>query len=161
MKWTIAQENILRLYGHRGVKFCRDYIHKVFGVYRSIEATQRHASRIKALMIVYEICPECGRAAKKLNRNTGVCEACNYERLWKEQVEEEQRIIRDLQKGGAENAVLQAKRRYDAQRQKVSRLRRKAECRDFVDLSGEVSSRRSAQQKREEKPPEKELCARA
>lgn len=145
MKWTPEQDLILRIHGHRGPEYCRNLIFKTFGIYRSVTATQRRASRIKAPLIRYEICPECGRIERRLNRNTGLCDACNYERLWREQVEEEQRILEQLNKGGETNGITKAKRQYDAQRQKVSRLRRRNG--NSVDMSRKKSNPRSGPEK--------------
>lgn len=142
----------MREYGHRGAEYCRNLIFKQFGVYRSVQATQRHASRISAPMLQYQTCPVCGRVARKLNRNTGICEACNFDRLWREQVEEERRIREYLARGGENNGALMAKRRYDAQRRKVARLRKKT-CGDIVDMSTKLSSPWS--------DPEKEIRATA
>lgn len=145
MRWTPDQEQILYIHGHRGPEYCRNLIYKVFGVYRSVEATKRHASRINASMTIYQTCPVCGRVERKLNRNSGICEVCNYELLWREQVKEEQRIREQLSKGGDNYGAIQAKRKYDAQRQKVNRLRRR--CEDCVDLSRKMSPTSSGHQK--------------
>lgn len=149
MRWTSEQELVLWVYGHRGPEYCRNRIFKEFGVLRSVEATKRHAARIHAPMIRYETCPECGRIERRLNRKTGVCEACNYERLWRGQVEEAQRILEQLNKGGETNGATQARRKYDAQRKKVSRIRR--QFGESVDLSQKTSPPRS--------DPEKPVCA--
>lgn len=81
-----------------------------------------------------------------------MCEVCNYEQLWQEQVEEERRIRTYLLKGGEKNGALTAKRKYDAQRRKVARLRKKVYG-DSVDMSERMSSPSSE--------PEKEMCATA
>lgn len=160
MKWTPEQEQILRIYGHRGAEYCRNLIFRQFGVFRSVSATQRHASRIHALMTRYQICPACGKASKSLNRITGICDACNYEMLWRRQVEEQQRIITRLLKGGDGEDESKARRRYDAERKKTSRLRAKV-FGDSVDMSSEMSSRRSEPSEIFSEPPEKELRASA
>lgn len=158
MRWDSEQEQILREFGHRGAEYCRNLIFKKFGILRSVEATQRQASRINAPLAQHQTCPVCGRIERKLNRNSGLCEACNYERLWREQVEEEIRIRRELQRGGDEGAALQAKRKYDAQRRKVTRLRKRAYG-EYVDMSKKMSSPCSDRQKKFWEPPEKEICA--
>lgn len=131
MRWTPEQEALLRIYGNRGPEYCRNLIFKKFGVYRTVEATKRHASRIKASMTRYETCPECGRIKKKLNARTGICEACNYERLWRKSIEKEQRIREQLLKGGETDGEKQARRKYDNQRQKIKRLRASAGTLEF------------------------------
>lgn len=161
MRWTFEQEEILRIHGHRGAEFCRDLIARKFGVWRTVEATQRHASRIKAPLVVYQICPVCGRAERKLHRKTGVCEACNYDLLWKQQAEEAQRIISDFRKGGESNVVQASRRRYDAQRQKTTRTRQRF-CGDSKNLSNGMSTPRSGRRKSSPNTIgdiEKEMCA--
>lgn len=149
----------MRIHGHRGAEYCRNLIYKAYGVYRSVEATERHANRIKASMTVYQTCPECGRIVRKLNRYSGSCEACNYERLWRGQVEEQEKILKQLQKGGERHAIDTARRKYDAERQKNCRLRKKL-CGDYVDLSESLSVPRSeAGKKAADHPEEKEMCA--
>lgn len=158
MKWTPEQEQILREFGNRGAAYCRNLIFKRFNVYRSISATERHASRIMASMAQIQICPMCGRVVRKLNRNSGICEVCNYDRLWREQIEEEKRLVNELKRGGDEVASSNAKRRYDAQRRKVARVRAQV-CADFVDLSRKMSISSSERQKKSQDPPEKEKRA--
>lgn len=150
MRWTRDQEQILRDHGNHGPEYCRNLIYKRFGILRSVEATQRHASRIGAAMFQYQSCPRCGRVVKRLNQKSGLCEVCNYERLFQEQLEAEHRIRQAINRGGEADAITTAKRLYDAQRKKVSRLRRSV-CGDIVDLSAEMSRPRSEAQ---EIPPD-------
>lgn len=146
MRWTVEQERVLFEYGSRGAQFCAELIARRFRVYRTAEATKRHASRIGIPMTIYATCPHCGKVAKKLNKNSGLCPTCNAHRLWMEAVQEEQEIIEKLKKGGEEDAAYQReKRRYDAQRQKNARLKR--QCGDTVDLSQKMSRTRSEAQK--------------
>lgn len=138
MRWTMEQERILFEYGNRGPHYCAQLIARRFRVHRTPEATQRHASRIGAPMAIHETCNHCGRVTKKLNRISGLCPTCNEHRLWLEAVEEEQAIIEKLRKGGEDDAAYKReKRRYDAQRQKNSRLKR--QCGDSVDMSRKMS----------------------
>lgn len=142
MRWTVEQERILFEFGNLGAEYCARLIARRFRIFRTPEATQRHASRIGAPMAIHETCPQCGTVAKKLNKVSGLCPKCNNRRLWHEAVQEEQEIITRLEKGGeADEAYQREKRRYDAQRQKNARLKR--QCGGFVDLSGEMSSPRS------------------
>ena len=146
MHWTVEQDEILFTYGNRGVDYCRRKIHQEFGIYRSLGATQKRASRIGAPLFEYAICPVCGRAFKKLNRNTGICEVCNYEKLWRDQIAKENKIRSQVLQGGDTDGLTAAKRKYDAQRQKVARLRR--DYGDIVDLSRKMSSCWSELEKR-------------
>lgn len=151
MRWTVEQERILFEHGNRGAKYCAELIARRYHVRRTPEATRRHAYRIGIPMAIYETCHECGRAVKKLNRRSGLCPPCHAHKLWLAAVEEEQEIITNLRKGGEDDAAYKReKRRYDAQRQKNSRLRK--QCGDSVGLSTEMSHRRSEAQEIFEPP---------
>lgn len=145
MRWTFEQEQILHTYGHRGAEYCRNLIFKTFKVYRSVEATKRHAARIHASMTRYQTCPVCGRIERKLNRNTGMCQVCNYEILWRKEIEKEQAIRNEFMKGGSNDEGAKAKKRYKAQQRKNERLRKRYG--DFVDMSQKMSLSRSGHQK--------------
>lgn len=140
----MEQERILFEYGSHGAKYCAEIIARRFHVFRSAEATQRHAYRIGAPMVVYETCNECGRTVKRLNRLSGLCPVCNAHKLWLEAVEEERRIIEKLGGGEDDEAYKREKRRYDAQRRKNARLRER--CGDSVGLSKKMSNPRSGPQ---------------
>lgn len=158
MRWTAEQEEILFQYGNHGAEYCARLIAKKFRIHRSAEATKRHANRIGASVMVYSVCHRCGNSVRKLNRNSGLCETCNYRALT-----ERLQILRDTLKGGDQNAYQQAKRNYDSERQAFSREKRRNG--DFVDLSPKMSPTRSGHQKSFQpslfEPPEKEMCAHA
>lgn len=144
MRWTKEQELILYTYGHRGAEYCRNLIFKLYRVRRSVEATERHANRIHASMTKYSVCPVCGRIERKLNRHTGMCTVCNYDHLWREQIEKEVQIKKDLQKGGENVEGIKAKQRYRAQQRKNERLSKYG---NIVDLSESLSAPSSEPQK--------------
>ena len=158
MRWTVEQESILFEYGSLGAQHCARIIAQRFRIYRSAEATQRHAYRIGAPMAIHETCPQCGKVSKKLNRKSGLCPTCNTRNLWRQAVQEEQEIIKKMLKGGEEDEATQfEQRRYAAQRQKNSRLKRS--CGDSVGLSTEMSNPRSEDTKSFEDDAQKEKCA--
>ncbi|MCI8469321.1 MAG: hypothetical protein HFJ75_07560 [Eggerthellaceae bacterium] len=137
-------------HGNKGARWCRDEIARVTGISRSVEATERHANRIGAPMVVYEVCPVCGRATRVMPYK-GMCRACNYERLYKEQAAFATQIKAEILKGGESDAERVNRRKYNALRGQNGRAckehglptYRETKCVHLADLSEEMSEPRS------------------
>lgn len=153
MRWDAAQERVLWEHGNKGAEWCSREIEREFGIRRSPSAVQRHASRIGAPMLRYEICPACGRATRSMP-SMGICRACNAEKLRQEQERFDTKIRAYVMKGGDEDAYRENSRKYDALRKRNERYckahglasyreSRSGECVRFADLSDEMSRPRS------------------
>lgn len=138
--WTCEQERVLFEHGNQGAEYCASLIARRFHVKRTPEATERHANRIGAPMVIYETCPECGRLVRKLNRLSGLCEECNSKRLASKWADIRKQLEEEIDDDGA------ARKAYQRERAAVCRLR-KNDCEGFVDLSENLSIRRSEQGK--------------
>lgn len=123
-RWSRQQDDVLWEHGHEGAERCAAIIRHRFGVSRTPDAVKRHAYRIGAPMLKYEICPRCGGAVAYLSRD-GICYACrqrdNAERE-RRKVDALKAQLRDAESPGARR---KAEREYDAARTQASRLRRK------------------------------------
>ena len=154
MRWDAEQERILRDHGNKGAEWCAREIEREFGIARSPAPVQRHASRIGAPLLRYEICPMCGRATRSMSRK-GVCRACNAERLREEQERFDSKIRAYVTKGGDDDAYRENRRKYDALRKRNERYCREhglpsfgewnseRKCAHSVDLSEKMSNPRS------------------
>lgn len=120
--WSSGQNRILQENGNLGARKCRDLIHKQYGIYRSVEATERHAYRIGVSVMRYQTCPGCGRPVRKLNTYSGYCQACHYKQKAQEEREFNIKLHRELsgRKNGDDSH--EYKKAYDALRQENSRL---------------------------------------
>ena len=155
--WTPDQNALLRECSHLGFEACRDLIYQRFGVMRSVEAVKRQAYRIGASTVRYEVCPECGRKVGRLNTETGLCKACNERYRAEEQRLLNVQIIKEIRsiENGSDYEYIVNKRRHAAIRKENSRLckrhglpgMRERKRGDFVDLSLDLSNRRSDEQK--------------
>ncbi len=124
MNWTFEQEQILREYGNLGAEECRKMIFRRTGVLRSVESTKRHAYRIGAPLIKYEICPSCGRKVRKL-KPSGLCTVCNERYLAQKQRELVSKLEQQLKEDTSSHEYVNAKHEYDQARKAASRLRSK------------------------------------
>lgn len=118
MRWTVHQEEVLRAYGSLGAKACRDIIHRRFGVFRSVSATERHAYRIGASVFRYETCPRCGERVRRL-MYTGYCKACHYKHL----AELHSNANREIVRREYEDDFTVSKREYDKIRKQSNRAK--------------------------------------
>lgn len=123
-RWSRQQDDVLWEHGHEGAERCAAIIWDRFGISRTPDAVKRHAYRIGAPIFEHEICPRCGGAVRYLGAD-GICYACaqranaEVERRRREAIKAE---VRDAESPGSRGP---AKREYDAERAKTSRLRRK------------------------------------
>lgn len=118
-KWSTLQERVLWENGHEGAEKCAAIIWNRYGIARSAEAVRRHAYRIGAPIIRYEICPECGRKVKTLTRED-VCRVCHQRMLADRQRERNARILHELSQPDDEEYET-ARREYDRLRQQHHR----------------------------------------
>ena len=153
-RWDDVQDAILREFCHMGAEACRDIIGQRTGIVRSVDATWRHANRIGASCFQFAICPRCGRKAKRLMPETGLCKACNELHRAEEQRRFNIRLSKEINmlEKGIDYEYVANKRRHDAIRQENSRLcrrhglpglRERKSCGDSVDLSKSLSKGRS------------------
>lgn len=80
-KWTQEQEAILEELASLGPEAIAAEIAERTGKVRTARAVQRHASRMRVSLVRYQTCPRCGRARRRLNRWSGLCEYCNMREL--------------------------------------------------------------------------------
>lgn len=95
-----------------------------FGVARTPEAVRRHAYRIGAPLVVYEICPECGGRYDHLGPE-GVCYGCRQRELAFDQRRRNDEMRAQIEANQSPEARRRAEREYDAARAEAARLRRK------------------------------------
>ena len=120
-RWSRRQDEYLMEHCNEGPERIAAAMRRRFGVARTPEAVRRHAYRIGAPLVVYEICPECGGKHEHLVR--GVCYQCNQRRL-----AERQRAVRDeIAANQSPDSRRRAEREYERERAKTSRLRRKSQ----------------------------------
>lgn len=123
-RWSTLQEQVLWEHGNEGADRCAAIIRNLYGVSREPEAVRRHAYRIGAPMLRYEICPDCGRKVKSLTRE-GVCRVCHQRQLADRQRERNARLMREIARSD-EAEYEAARREYDRLRQQFHRESRKA-----------------------------------
>ena len=123
-RWSAEQDRILMENGSLGAEKVRDLIERRTGVYRTVGATQRHASRIGVLLAVRGVCPMCGAVAV-LNKRTGFCKLCHAKDLL-EKSRHANDVLRQIRANDNPKEEKAYRREYDAERQRNSRERRKA-----------------------------------
>lgn len=123
-KWSEKQDEYLLEHCNEGPERIADAMRRRFGVSRSPEAVRRHAYRIGAPLVVYEVCPQCGGRRERLLR-TGVCYQCNQHNRAEEQRRRNDQLRREIRESASPEAKRKADREYDAARAEASRLRRK------------------------------------
>lgn len=123
--WSTQQDLILLAYGHKGAAWCANEIHKLYGIKRTAEATQRHGTRIGVSWIRYEVCSECGKPFHTSENRFGMCKDCNAKRLRdRAQAKLAEAVVEDHRDGNSEQ-YRQTVRDYDAARQALCKLRRR------------------------------------
>ena len=124
-RWTVRQEEILREHGHRGVDAVRKMIAEECGVVHSPHAIQMHAHRIRASLREQKVCPECGAVGAPLNLRTGLCPKCTAFQHVEEQAVLSELLAEERMQACAGADLDEARKEYDALRQRNSRFRRK------------------------------------
>lgn len=123
-RWSRQQDEYLMEHCHEGAERVADAMRHRFGVSRTPEAVRRHAYRIGAEIIAYEICPQCGGKYEHLLR-TGVCYQCNQRNRAEEQRRRNRSLRDELRANDSERERRKAEREYEAARAEAARLRRK------------------------------------
>ncbi len=123
LRWTEEQESVLRAAAHLGAEACAEEIRRQTGAERSPGAVKMHASRCGIPMVRFEICPGCGRKSQRLNRQTGLCRACNARHRTQEQKELHARLVAELRSGSEETEAKDAITEYRMWNRRISRLR--------------------------------------
>lgn len=114
--WTVEQEQVLRDYGSLGAERCREIIGEECGIWRSVDATQRHAYRIGADITSWEVCPHCGRRVKRLSDRDGLCPIC----VQREAAEQHRRYYQWLLDEESRREFEEAKREHERVRKQSS-----------------------------------------
>lgn len=92
--WTEKQDDVLREVSFRGAAYAAE-IERHCGVRHSARAVEMRVSRIHCSLAVQTVCPQCGAAGVKINRQTGLRPLCTelchleQERAFNEQLERE------------------------------------------------------------------------
>lgn len=123
-RWTAAQDEVLMLHGHEGAERCAAIMRHRFGVRRTPDAVKRHAYRIGAPMVRYEICVTCGGKTDSADAD-GNCPICHVKALTERRRAETERIRDEIRRSGKSSEGYEAaNREYARARQEGSRLRR-------------------------------------
>ena len=122
-RWSRLQDEYLWEHCNEGAERIAKSMRARFGVARTAEAVRRHAYRIGAPLVVYEICPECGAKVDHVCRS-GMCYRCTQLSNAEAQRRRNDELRAQL-RANAERDVRRAEREYDAARAEASRLRRK------------------------------------
>ena len=109
---------------NEGVEAVAEAMRRRFGVDRSPEAVRRHAYRIGAPLVEYEICPSCGGKFDHLTRD-GVCRRCRTGELAKLQRKRNDALREEIRANQSPEALRKAEREYEKERAQATRLRRK------------------------------------
>ena len=118
------QDEVLWEHGHEGAERCAAIIRNRYGVARTPEAVKRHAYRIGAPIVQYEICPRCGSRVQHLGPH-GVCYPCRQAEHAEEQRAENRAILAEIRGERDGEAARNAERDYEKWRKVNSRLRKK------------------------------------
>ena len=121
--WSKQQEDVLWEHGNEGPRSCADIIRRRYGVARTPEAVRRHAYRIGAPIVEYEICVGCGGKTRSAD-DEGLCRACHQRRVADEYKARSSAIRRELEEEAVE--AERARREYDRERKRASRERGKS-----------------------------------
>lgn len=124
-RWSVAEDELLRAYGYRGVAFVREVLLGELGVVRSERAIEMRASRIDVSLKRVGVCPACGAVGVRLNSTSGMCGLCTAEmRLEEERAFNE---LLELEATGCDSgeALERARREYARLRKRNSRLCKK------------------------------------
>lgn len=123
--WTTGQEDLLRELGHLGADAVRAELDRRFGVVRTRRAVEAHASRIHVSLRRQTVCPECGAAGARLNRQSGMCPRCTERQHLAEEVAFNELLMAERMEACEGEELEEMRREYAAMRQRNSRLRRK------------------------------------
>lgn len=123
-RWSRQQDEYLWEHCNEGPEKVAAAMRRRFGVARSPEAVRRHAYRIGAPLVEYEICPHCGGKYDHLGRD-GVCYGCRQRELAEEQRRRNKALRDEIRANQSPQERRKAEREYDAARAEASRLRRK------------------------------------
>jgi len=121
----MRQEEIIRECGHLGVDAVRTMIAEQCGVVHSPHAIEMHANRIHASLRIKKVCPECGTVGAPLNLRTGLCPKCTAFLHVEEQAVLSEQLAAERMQACSGPELDEARREYDALRQRNSRFRRK------------------------------------
>lgn len=125
MKWTKEQDEILMECGNHGPDECAEIIYARTGRRHTVEAVRRHAYRIGASLVVYSICPGCGKKAAKVNKHDGLCRTCHERELAQEQRRINSKLRAEIAALDSEDEYRRAVSEHAKVRQENSRLCRK------------------------------------
>ena len=123
-RWSRQQDEYLMEHCHEGAERVADAMRRRFGVARTPEAVRHHAYRIGAPLVVYEICPECGRKVSKLVPS-GMCYQCNQHVLAEGHRRTCDELREEIKRNESRRERRKAARECDRERARASRLRRK------------------------------------
>ena len=123
-RWSRLQDEYLMEHCNEGVERVADAMRHRFGVSRTPEAVRRHAYRIGAPVVEYEICPRCGGKHDHLGRE-GICYQCRQRELAEAQRNRNEELRREINDNNSKKSRRRAEREYEAARAEASRLRRK------------------------------------
>lgn len=132
MRWTSAEDELIETFANKGATWCACEIQRELGIRRSVDAVQRHGTRLGVSWKRYEVCPQCGAVVKKLNR-LGVCRECNARELRDRAQEAWLKAERERAQEAA--ALMREANRY---RQRKSRLAKSPlECPEKCPTAGQ------------------------
>ncbi|NHM14452.1 hypothetical protein [Xiamenia xianingshaonis] len=125
VEWTTRQVEVMRDNAHLGVEGVRRALKDACGIERTRDSIKMYASRNRISLRVQTRCPACGAPNVRLNKLTGLCRRCNYERnieqqkVYSQMLEDERRLAEEAED------LDDMRRTYDMMRQRNSRFRRK------------------------------------
>lgn len=122
MRWTTGQADVVRELRYRGAEAVRDEIERRYGVRRSVHAVEHFASRNGISLEKREECPECHDIGVHLNRLTGMCPKCSNYYFLQEEIAFNEGIMRERIANSDGPDAEQARRDYNAERQRNLRL---------------------------------------
>lgn len=123
-RWSRQQDEYLMEHCNEGVERIADAMRRRFGVARTPEAVRRHAYRIGAPLVEYEVCGGCGRKVLKLTPE-GVCYQCNQHALAEGHRRRCDELRDEIRRNESREERRRAERECDRERARASRLRRK------------------------------------
>ena len=122
MRWTTGQAEVVSELRYRGAEAIRDAIEQRYGVHRSVHAVEIFASRLGISLKARTECPECGNIDVKINRLTGLCPKCSEYLHLQEEIAFNEVIMRERIENTTGPDQEQARRDYNAERQRNLRL---------------------------------------
>ena len=122
MRWTTGQAEVISELRFRGAEAIRDAIEQRYGIHRSVHAVEIYASRLGISLRTRTECPECGDIDVKINRLTGLCPKCSDYYHLQEEIAFNEAIMRERIENTSGPDQEQARRDYNAERQRNLRL---------------------------------------